>query len=126
MCVGVENYCNAGWALFQILPGCSKVSDALSTALGIRCSKEGRKEGRVDLNRRSKRFERLTCIRSGDNKVVFLRRCLMVALRICSLALGLLRAAGGGEVLYMPLTLDRTQVVRQLSVDRSREGNGSH
>ena len=82
-------------------------------------------EGRVDLNRRSKRFERLTCIRSGDNKVVFLRRCLMVALRICSLALGLLRA-GGGEVLYMPLTLDRTQVVRQLSVDRSREGKGSH
>ena len=82
-------------------------------------------EGRVDLNRRSKRFERLTCIRSGDNKVVFLRRCLMVALRICSLALGLLRA-GGGEVLYMPLTLDRTQVVRQSNVCRSREGNGSH
>src|SRR5450755_3607527 len=98
--------------------------------------KEGRKDsfdrsvaqskGRVDPNRRSKRFERLTCIRSGDNKVVFLRRCLMVALRICSLALGLLRAGGGGEVLYMPLALDRTQVVRQSNVCRSREGNGSH
>ena len=99
--------------------------------------KEGRKDsfdrsvaqskGRVDPNRRSKRFERLTCIRSGDNKVVFLRRCLMVALRICSLALGLLRAGGGGgEVLYMPLTLDRTQVVRKSNVCRRREGNGSH
>ena len=83
-------------------------------------------KGRVDPNRRSKRFERLTCIRSGDNKVVFLRRCLMVALRICSLALGLLRAGGDGEVLYMFFILDRTQVVRQLSVDRSREGKGSH
>ena len=50
----------------------------------------------------------------------------MVALRIYSLTLGLLRAGGGGEVLSMPFTLDRTQVVRQLSVDRSREGNGSH
>ena len=99
--------------------------------------KEGRKDsfdrsvaqskGKVDLNRRSKRFERLTCIRSGDNKkVVFLRHCLMVALRIYSLALGLLRAGDDGEVLYMPLTLDRTQVVKQSNVCRSREGNGFH
>ena len=52
----------------------------------------------------------------------------MVALRICSLALSLLRAGGSssGEVLYMPLTLDRTQVVRQSNVCQSREGNGSH
>ena len=100
--------------------------DTLSTALGIRCSKERKKKGKVDPNRRSKRFERLTCIRSGDNKVVFLRRCLMVALRICSLALSLLRAGGDGEVLYMPLTLDRTQMVKQLSVDRSRESKNSH
>ena len=92
--------------------------------------KEGRKDsldrsvaeskGKVDPNRRSKRFERLTCIRSGDNKVVFLRRCLTVALRICSLALGLLRA-GGGEVLYMLLVFDRIQVIRQSGVCRSRE-----
>src|SRR5450755_4138007 len=105
-----------------------------STLVGER--KEGKKDSfdrsvaqskrKVNLSKRSKRFERLTCIRSGDNKkVVFLRYCLMVALRICSLALGLLRA-GGGEILYMPLTFDRTQVVRQSNVYRSREGNGSH
>ena len=114
----------------QTFSGCSKVSDTLSIALGIRCSKKEKKErkvssvdrsvaqskGKVDLNRRSKRFERLTCIRSGENKVVFLRRCLTVALRICSLALGLLRAGDGGEILYMLLTFNRTQVVRQSNV----------